>query len=219
MIPPSLQASKWSSIQVLLSANEMEQLLKYLGKFSIFQTALCEKPEITQKQFFDSYLAYCNELECGKLPSSPYYRPFFSSFWSRDSSAQLIVKVGEQFLCRAVRPVIQLQYHLMGFSSVESKFRPMVLGKDSIPWGIQYSYPQLFQDPETQQIVKVDDGFANTSLFKLMRSWIRKFTIPTPFVVNDKRINTPMRIGPRAKKWINSHPSFEQYGIKVLEVL
>ncbi len=61
----------------------------------------------------------------------------------------------------------------------------MVLSRKSVTWGLQFSYPQLYQDPRTRQIFKVTDTpeFPNTALFSKLQKWIRSETLPTPFQV------------------------------------
>lgn len=217
MIPPPLQASKWLSIQVLLSEEEMTSLFSALGEFSILLTIPSESPEVEHLNFLNSYHRYCQTIRNGELPNPSDFRSLFSTFWTTDQKAFVKVPVGAQFLCRAVQPVIQLQYHLMGYSKIEKKFRPMVMGKGSIPWGIQFSYPTLFQDQKTQQVLKVGQSFPNTSLFQEFRHWIRKETVPTPFIIDEEQVNIPIRIGSRVREWINHHPQLHELGLKVQE--
>lgn len=217
MIPPPLQASKWLSIQALLSGDEMESLISSLGEFTVLMTTPSERPEVKHHDFLDGYHRYCRTIKNGEVPNPSDFRTLFSTFWTADEEAYVKVPVGDQFLCRAVQPVIQLQYHLMGYSKIEKKFRPMVMGKGSIPWGIQFSYPTLFQDQKTQQVLKVGQNFSNTALFQAFRRWIRNETVPTPFVVDGDQVNIPIRIGNQAREWVNHHPQLIELGLKVQE--
>lgn len=217
MIPPPLQASKWISIQVLLNREEMDNLVDTLGSFAIYLTQPNSHPLVQHDQFMEAYGRYVTDLQSKVIPESPEYRALFSTFWSLSDEAVVQVPVGDKLLCRAVQPVIQLQYHVMGYSPFDGKFRPMVMGKDSIHWGVQFSYPQLFQDPKTQSIRKVDQSFANTALFQSLRRWVRNRTIPTPFVTNDEKTNAPIRIGKKSLGWINTHPQLAAQGIQVEE--
>lgn len=217
MIPPPLQASKWISIQALMSSEEMKSFMDVLGEFSIYLTHPASEPLVSHEQFVKTYEHYVADLQSNTVPENPDYRSFFSSFWSLSEDAVMQVPVGKKLLCRAVQPVVQLQYHVMGYSPMEGKFRPMVMGKDSIHWGIQFSYPQLFQDQKTQNILKVDQAFANTTLFQLLRRWMRNQTVPTPFIADGKKTNAPIRIGRQVLPWINSHPQLAPQGIQVQE--
>jgi len=216
-VPPPLQASKWISLQVMISSDEMQSLLQDLGNFSIVMTTPSSVPEVSKEQFLDTYGKYCADLKSGTVPDPAEYRSCFSTFWTMDADAYVRVQVGEGFLCRAVKPVVQLQYHLLGFSPADKKFRPMVLGKGSLPWGIQFSYPTLFQERNSHQVVKVDQEFPNTLLFQKLRKWVRRHTVPTPFIVDEEMINAPMRIGQEARGWINCHPQLQNFSLRVKE--
>lgn len=212
-----MQASKWISVQLLASSDEMRSLLNELGDFSIVMTAPSNNPDVSKEQFLETYRTYCEELRKGEMPDPADYRGYFSTFWTVNQDEYVRVPVGDSFLCRPVRPVVQLQYHLLGYSPIDHKFRPMVLGKGSMPWGIQFSYPTLFQDKDSQQVVKVGEDFSNTALFQAFRKWVRSNTVPTPFMIGEKVVNAPMRIGNQARGWINSHPHFREYSLRVKE--
>ncbi len=93
----------------------------------------------------------------------------------------------------------------------------MVQSSDSISWGVQFSYPQLFQDPHTRKVVKIadQDAFENTALFTSLMQWMRSHTLPTPFVVNGVRTNSSIRVGKRALSWVGSLVQLQQKGIDI----
>ena len=88
----------------------------------------------------------------------------------------------------------------------------MVLSTESVTWGIQFSYPQLYQDPKSYRITKVVDSseFPNTSVFARMLKWLRHHTLPTPFSVDGQRVNVPIRIGRSCLEWIHMHPQLKE---------
>lgn len=218
-----MQASKWLQSQILIDAEEMESLFAAMGDFSIFQAGSLTKAgygAIDKKAFLDLYSQYIEILKSGSLPEESWYRPFFSSVFSSASDAlyAVLVEDGQQLL-RVSKPVIQLQPHRLGYSEVDGKFRPMVFGTDNIVWGIQFSYPQLFMDQPTHQVVTVDlsDRFPNTQLFRKLQKWVRHNTVPTPFIVKETQINIPMRLGKECFSWINRHPQLIEKGLKIKE--
>jgi hypothetical protein len=111
-----------------------------------------------------------------------------------------------------------MQMHQFLFSSMEKIFYPMVLGQKTVSWGLQFSYPQFYQDPKTKEITRVikKDLFPNTELFALLMKWVRQFTIHTTFLVEEERINATIRIGKKCMSWIHLHPQLQELGIKVL---
>lgn len=223
-LPPStprMQASKWLTCPILIDDQEMSSLCNTLGAFHIYLTSgvLTEgEGEVSHEAFLECYKTYVNALQKGQLPEESHYRQLFSAVFSTSSEALYSVDVGnQQHLIRLSKPVIQLQAHRIDYSSADGKFRSMAFGSDTIPWGIQFSYPQLYMDQNTQQAMQVDasETFPNTQLFRTLQRWVRANTIPTPLIVHDKEINIPMRLGKQCLSWINNHPQLVKKGIKV----
>lgn len=220
-----LQASKWLQLQALLSKNEMGGLFEFLeqslGNFWLFPCGIVcskEQGEVAKNTFLNKYGNYVESLSQGVVPDATYYRSFFSPSMTLTPEALFTIPVGEdRQIIRIAKPVVQLQAHNIDYSVVDKKFHSMVFGIDSIPWGIQFSYPQLFQDNETRQVemVKKTKAFPNTALFQHLQKWMRSHTIPTPFVAEGKDVNVPMRLGKECLSWINRHPSLVQKNIRV----
>jgi hypothetical protein len=168
------------------------------------------------EKFLGIYRSYINALKEGKVPQELDYRPIFTCVVSASSDFVESIPVdGGKQIIRVVKPVIQLQPHRLGYSVIEEKFRPMVKGKDSIAWGIQFSYPQLYQEKEEVFKVDVSEAFPNTSLFHILQKWMRQRTIPTPFIVDGKKMNVPIRLGKNCFSWINRHPQLVEKNITV----
>jgi hypothetical protein len=164
------------------------------------------------------YSRYVELLKQGKIPDEREFRPFFSSVISVTDKCLYSISVDQGFhLIKANRPIIQMQPHAFHFSRESFEFRSMTFGPESVTWGIQFSYPQLYQDFKTQEIHQVKDTslFPNTVLFKKIQKWIRDFTLPTPFVVEGKKINVPFRIGKQCFSWIHQHAQLIQREIGV----
>jgi hypothetical protein len=220
-----LQASKWLQVQALLSINELKGLFKSLeealGTIFLFSCGVVspkDKQELPQQEFFKAYEAYIECLMRGENPDHVLYRSLFSPAMTLSTDALFTLPVGDdRQIIRVSRPVIQLQSHNIDYSTVDKKFHSMVFGTDSIAWGIQFSYPQLFQDNETKQveIVKNNKAFPNSPLFQHLQKWIRKETIPTPFIAEGKLTNVPMRLGKECLPWINQHPQLVGKNIRV----
>lgn len=218
---PPLQVGKWLRVQALLSCEEMQQLFARLGNFLLFQVSGAVKEgeeEISYQTFLDNYCDYLTQLEKGIQPKEEKYIPFFSSVMTKEAEALYAIPVaGERRLVKPCKPVIQLQAHRVDYSSVDQKFRSMVFGIESITWGIQFSYPQIYEDPQTKEIHQISKSarFPNTALFHDLRKWMRDYTIPTPFIVNAAKINVPIRLGKECLTWINKHPQLIKKGIQV----
>lgn len=217
-----LQTSKWLKTQVILDENEMRDLCDSLGGFHFFLCgSICNlgEGELSKESFLKHYRDYIATLRHGNLPDQASYRPWFSPVMTTTTEVLYTIPMSEtKQLIRVAKPVVQLQAHHMGYSETDGKFRPMVFGSDSIPWGIQFSYPQLFQDDSTKEVMQVRHSpeFPNSPLFQSLQKWMRTYTIPTPFVVNGETMNVPMRIGKACLPWINKHPQLQAKGIAVM---
>lgn len=215
-----LQVSKWLSLQMLLDGEEMASLLESCQPLIFCGSAVVAKgkSQVFPEGFLHVYRDYVEELKQGRLPNEALYRQRFNDLWTLDTGMLYAISLqGDRELVKACGPVVQLQAHFLGYSSLDKRFRPMVMGKDAIAWGIQFSYPQIFQDNRTREIlpIAVSPRFPNTALFRAIQRWIRKHTIPTPFVVNGELTHVPIRLGKECLTWINHHPQLQEQGISV----
>lgn len=214
-------ASKWLSVALLIDFTEMQSLFNALGNFQMFKVGSVVKKDSEldlRQNFLTHYKQYIDSLKKGNLPEEHIYKSLFAAVLTVDADHVYAMHVGEDGqLIRPLKPVVQMQSHSLDYSYADGKFRAMVFGQDSILWGVQFSYPQLFEDPQTHAVHKVDssDLFPNTVLFRNLQKWVRQGTVPTPFIVEEKIINVPMRLGKQCFDWINYHPQFSKKKIKV----
>jgi len=216
-----LQASKWLKAAALLDIGEMQNLFENLGSFTLFHcgsiTPLNEG-QLSNDEFLQHYQFYIETLKSGILPEPGSYQKWFSPVMTAATEALFAIPVsGDKQLIRIAKPVIQLQAHNLDFSPLDKKFRSMVFGADNIPWGIQFSFPQIYQDHTTKNIEQVrhSPDASNAALFQNLQKWMRQQTIPTPFIVEDTLYNVPMRLGKQCLAWINRHPQLVKKGITV----
>lgn len=209
---PLLRASQWLQVFVLLDGEEMERLLEALQPIQMYLTGSVLKRGtgcLPAADFMATYRRYVGSLQAGEILDPQVYRAAFSALWTRSPDQLSVAAIGDQEqIIRASRPVVQLRSHRFNYSALDKKFRSMVLGEESISWGIQFAYPQITQDPETQKIRNVLDSpaFPNTALFRALQRWVRHHTLPTPFMVDQERTNVPIRLGRACFSWINQHP-------------
>jgi hypothetical protein len=216
-----VQASKWLKCQLLVDVEELKSLFKELGQFSIYRTGCvihAGQEKISKEAFLECYQDYIEALKAGQMPDESTYRFYFSSVFTKSEDHVYLAPVGDnQFLVRLVKPVLQLQSHRMDYSPVDGKFHSMLFGSETMAWGIQFSYPQIFQDSETLDVYNVIESpqFPNTQLFKTLKRWVRQHTIPTPFLIGEQQLNIPVRLGKECLAWINHHPQLASRGLKV----
>lgn len=218
---PPFQASKWLSSQALIDGAEMEDLLKSLGNITLYLTGGVEQTGqgiLPISDFLQIYRNYVESLAQGRMPEESTYRKIFSPAMSATPEALYTIPAGEgKELIRICKPVVQMQAHTLDYSPLDKKFRSMVFGSHSIPWGIQFSYPQMYFDNAAKKVVqtKALTDYPNTILFNTIVKWMRSHTIPTPFIADETLQNVPMRLGKNCLRWINNHPQLNAKAIKV----
>lgn len=207
-----MQVSKALKIPVLLDDEEMRELFKALGHFLIYDMSRLvgkEHGRVDKEVFLEFYSVYIKSLKEGLLPDESLCKPLFSSIFTSQEEVLFAMPVGdEKYLIKSIRPVVQLQTHHLFFSKVDEKFYSLAQGKDTITWGIQFSYPQIFQDPKSKEFKKTSTHteFTNTPLFLALSRFVRQNTLPTPLIYQEKQTNLPVRLGKRCFSWIANHP-------------
>ncbi len=215
----NFSVSKWIKHQVLLDFSEMEELCSHLAPVQFFNVSTItplEQIAISQEQFLAAYRAYIETLQSGKLLQAQPRE--FSSALARDSGTLYAHEIQPgRYMAKPLKPLIQLQPHRFFHSKTAETIHPMVMGLDSIHWGIQAAYPQIFFEAAKGIYSKVQDTehFPNTALFTQLVKWLRHHTVPTTFVHEGKKISTPLRLGKRCFSWISSHPQLLEQGLTV----
>lgn len=217
---PMLQASKWLQIQVLLEVKELEELLAELKEFYLFRNGVILEPielEIFPSTLLNDYDFYIQSLKNQNMPNLADLKKKFTLILSHQKEAVFAFKISEkEQILKAKDPIIQIQSHSMHYSQDDNKFRPMVFGSDSITWGLQFSFPQLYLDPESLEIKNaLIDSNTNSKLFKTLQKWVRINTLPTTFETPLGQTNTSLRLGKKCLNWIHLHPQLINKGIKV----
>lgn len=211
--------SKWLALQLLVDTSEMQELLQEIEGVRFFQMDRLiglDEGEMKREQVLHAYRDYVEDLKGGKLPDEKAFREFFQAAWTVNLESLYSMQVdAKRQIIKLCAPVILVQPHKMEYSHFDGKFRSMIMGKESISWGVQISYPQLYQNPKTYEVKKTST-FANFDIFRKIQRWIRYKTQPTTFLVESKKITTPIRLGKKALSWINFHPGLVARRIQVV---
>lgn len=219
--PTHYRVSQWLKIPVLLDYSEMEAFIQSFPTCQFYQVGVVRpkaKNQPTKEEFLQAYQSYISSLCSGKIPDPEQYKDFFACAFSDSPDDFAVVDLPQdRSVWRLARPVIQFQEHRVDFSSHDHEFRSKVLGPNSIFWGVMISYPQLFENPVNRQADKVlnNPDYPNGGYFRAMQRWMRQNTLATPFIVEGKRKNVPIRLGKNCFSWINQHPQLIEKGISV----
>ncbi len=190
------RVSKWLSVSALLDPNELRSFAQEMGSFSLYRTG--ELVKTTDPVPLDTWVSeYKEYLLCDKKIS-----PLLMTFDQNDVYG--LETAQKEYLIYPKYPVIQIREHKFAVT-MDGRIQTMVFGKDSVRWGLIFSYPQIFYDPRTKTIVEVfkDKEAPNTEGFRKIQKWMRDWTKPVPFVIQGKRVNATFRVGKNFSKEFN----------------
>ena len=209
------QGSKWLKLQVLCDGEELRGLFEQIAPFWIFPlTGVVDGQPILQERFLSEYSRWIEGLKQGTVPSDAELRRLLACAWTDDLSALWLQPVAKGHLTKISKPVVQVQAHFFTYSPIDAVFRPMSMGAESVFWGLQFSFPQIYQDAKTMELSDVEES----GFFKKLRLWTRESTRATPFVVDGKKTNVPIRLGKNCFSWIGRHPQLNAQKIGVWEM-
>lgn len=208
------QGSKYLKYQVLCNREELSHLFERLGRFFIYPlTGLNDGKLIEKETFLAEYGSWIEGLKEGRVPADKELRRLLACAFTLDSAALWKQQVpGNRYIIKTAQPVIQVQAHFFTYSPIDKVFRPMTMGESNIFWGLQFSFPQIYQDPKTMEFREIDDS-PNLELFQKIKQWVRDETRATPFVVDGIKTNVPIRLGKGCFSWIKSHPQLKLIGV------
>lgn len=203
--------SKWISIDLLIDAAEMKQLLDICNPTFLIsmQNINSENPFILEKeQFLSVYTDYIHKLKEGLIPTYNDYKKIFHFFLSANLD-QIFLKplTADKSTLLFNCPLIEVKPICLLVSKADHSIRSSPITPDGILWGLRFSFPQLMQDAHSLETHKIDfQTHYNGLLFKKIRKWVRDFTTPISFIFDAKKITLPVRLGKLCTNWIASHP-------------
>ncbi|MDR3623952.1 MAG: hypothetical protein P4L16_02295 [Chlamydiales bacterium] len=217
----SCLVSKWLELPLLLSFEEMERCFTEIGPcFIVYTDRIVGENEgvISPEQFLDVYKHYLQDLQEGKILNNPVYKKAFQGIITTTLDAVYAIRIdASRRIIKTRKPTLLLQPYRIEYSSFDGKFRPMVMSQNSLLWGIQISYPQLFQDSKTGVLEKIGPSFVNTEAFRRLQKWVRYNTQPTTFLIDEVRqVTMPMRIGKEAHGFVNNHHGLKERALRVI---
>ncbi|GAB4226852.1 MAG: hypothetical protein Tsb0021_03180 [Chlamydiales bacterium] len=216
---PAFEASKWLSHYVLLETAELASLLKELSPcffYPLGKPVSCEKVQQTVEEILSTYESYILGLKNGSPELTNIAQQLIFVITRSTSCVYQIELPNHKTMIKVFQPVIQVLPHSIGYSHSEQKIRPDIKGKDAIQWGLHFTYPQLFKNPNKQQPENtLTNNYENTQLYKSLQKWLRRYTIPTPFQLGDQSVKLPIRLGKLCLPWIHQHPQIVEKQLKI----
>lgn len=210
--------SRWQRHAFFLDPKEMFSLLETLSPVEMFNVSGVVSPgneQIDCEQFLSLYEEYFSAVLEKEGIDLSAYRKAFTTAWTRGKEAISFTETKDhRKILRANRPVLQLQMHQFRYDHQLEKFFAMSCGKGNISWGIQISFPMIFQKGPGEPVVQVKKGDTQFDLYTSLVRFLRKETLPTPFLIDGKRKNATFRIGKKVLSDIEGNlPQLEKAGI------
>jgi hypothetical protein len=179
---------------MLLDPSEWDELFHHLGPLHI-----CEVGRVgglvTPEQLSQAYRSTIDSLRSGTLQ---VHRLLSCALTVDLGCLKPITFADGRQMLRPIRPVIQMQPFYFTYDESTKAFHPRVFGPNTTFWGVHFSMAQLFEKPETRELLKSsEDPLSQPNLDRMrqLQRWSRDQTIPF------KRL--PIRLGHRM-----SHPCF-----------
>lgn len=206
------QGSKWLKFQVLCQRDEIEQLFERIRPFYIFPlTGIVDGNPISEEGFLSEYESWISGLKNGRVPEDRSLRKILAAAFTDDLDSLWLQAAGKGYLVKIAKPTLLVQAHFFSYSEMDGVFRPMSMGQGSIFWGLQFSFPGVYQDAKTMELKEV----GKSEMFESVRLWVREATRATPFLVEGKRSNSSIRLGKLCFSWIGNHPQLQTRGISI----
>lgn len=214
----TFQASKWFSYRVLLDETEMQDLFATLPPFELYnvsEVVSSEQAIFPREEFLSEYAKSIQALKKGEIYTPP--KALFSSALSATSEAFYAMDVKKGIILKILQPVIQLSLHHFTYAPENQSFHFMVHSQESIQWGLQFSYPQLYSNSIQGDVIEVmkDHAYPNTALFRTLMKWMRNHSRPVPFLIQGEKKNVEARMGLQCFDWIENHPQLKEKGLVI----
>lgn len=197
------EISRARSQRALLDPEEMASLFQELDPFVLFRTAAKEVLPVKEDDRYEwllLYKEYIEQLQKNEVGRAVLLSAFISP--SQESFYALFTP-SKKIQIRPRSPVIQITHHTFSFNAEERQFYSQIFGTEAISWGLEWSFPLLFEDPLTKEVFKLTDpeAWPALALFKKWERWLREHTEPAKFLSQEKKVVAPFRIGKKAKSW------------------
>jgi len=212
-----MQASKWMHVRMLVDAQEFADLLQDLGPLlfvNISSVGSYEKVVQKADALQEMYAQYVQALQEGK----PWQAFAKNLCWALSIHADpfYALELGaDKWLVKEHAPAVRMQHFHFHYIHEQSSFILTHHAEKSIPWGIEFAFPQFYQEPHSCKAIEVfkDPLYPGSILFRKIQSWAREATTPVPFIIHERKKVAPFRLGKKCFSWVDQY--LQNKGLKV----
>lgn len=217
--PPRINFSGFQNQSVLFSYKDLENLFILLEPFSFFNVSqVLNKTfhQITKNEFLNFYKSYLEDLFLEKELDFQKIALFFSQGIASDGDCFFKQElVGERFLLKPKRSILQMQPLGLFASSIDKKIHIKSFAKDALSFGIKFNFPTIYEDQNSHTIIELDPCDLEYTKYIKLRKFIRHHTKPMVIEGNGERNIYPFRYSEELKEKIVKLSFFEKNGLTV----
>lgn len=215
-----LRLSKWIHYTLLISSDELENLLELLSPCFLLKMNLApqlDKLIIDKALLLKNYTLYLKGLLEEDGLDLKTTRDSFHLYLSQNLNDIYYQELPNQkFVLKLFTPSIIIKPICLAYSTSDHSLKPAPLSQNGISFGLDISFAHLMQDPKTFEINTINPkNDPNAKLFSTLRSWIRKNTFLPHFFNGEQKISSDVKIGINCKNWINDHLSLKKNNLHV----
>lgn len=182
LAPSKLQASLWMTQRVLLTPQELQKLFHSLPQFFLFSLSSVGPVEsfaLEKSMFLENYEAFFSTLYEQKDPRFQVHKKKLTVAMTADLDALHLVQASQdKYLVHLHRPVVVIGLSVFHYDAQAHKVMFSDHQQSAMRIGLEFKFPQFYQDPKTLQPVKhfTDKSNLNTQIFKAIQKWSRDHT-------------------------------------------
>lgn len=192
--------SKWLRFQLLLTVETFKELLDFLSVEVLFGVAgpdVKEELVYSKETYLAVYKAYLEALQRRdeKLIKELMKKLCVAIAYEKQAFYQIEL-ADNRCLIKIKEPSIQFRPFNFIYHKELQQFLMQVKSKEAINFGLEISFPQIFQDPKTAQILHVfkDQKLVSARGFKKVQSFVKSKTKPAKFLIEDQIKTATFRI-------------------------
>ncbi len=202
----SYRASKWLSFYCLFSDLELQSIiekLEVLRVFNLSQVGNEKKLSLDKLDFFNFYKNYLEAMRLDQKEVLGEISKAMNLGVCFELEDYYKLSVGDnRFIIKNKAPIIQIHPFSFRYDRILHKFFDQAKSSDAIFFGLEFKFPQIYQDPKTSKVIEVyKEGIdINAKKFKILRRFIKDSSRPARFLIDGEKKVATFRVGLESKK-------------------
>jgi hypothetical protein len=223
-LPPSkLQASLWMSQRVLLTPEELIDLFGFLPSFELYSLSHVGSKEgfhVSKERFLELYKAFFMSFFHKKdMSFYTFKKQLTVGMTCKEYTLYLTEPSSGPFLIHMQEPSVVIGPCVFHYDNAAKKILYADHMTNAMRMGLEFKFPQFYQDPQTLQPVKhfTDPSNPNTRLFKGLQKWCRE-NAKVVFLEKDaeERFSPGCKVGNQCLDQLSNFFDLQMQGYKAI---